>query len=86
MMTEDQYIYEEFCEENDIVHNENNAFWNIKFAKYRAEKKGQTLSIQNLRLSFDELKNELIRYNAKSEYKQAAIIMLRKIFENNNEA
>ena len=43
-------------------------------------------SIPDVRLSFDELRNELIRYNAKSEYKQAAMIMLRKIFENNNEA
>ncbi len=85
-MTEDQHIYEDFCEESELIHDENNSLWAIKFAKYRAEKKGQTLPIQNVRLSFDELRNELIRYNAKSEYIQAAIIMIRKIFENNNEA
>ena len=36
-----------------------------------------------VRLSFDELKDKILKNKAKSEYKQASIIILRNIFEEN---
>lgn len=40
-------------------------------------------SIPVVVLSFDELKDKIIKHKAKSEYKQASIIILRNIFEEN---
>jgi hypothetical protein len=33
------------------------------------------------KLSFEELKESILKSNAKSEYKQASIIIIRKIFK-----
>jgi hypothetical protein len=38
-------------------------------------------SLPCVRLSFDELSDAIIKYKAKSEYQQASIVILRKIFE-----
>jgi len=35
----------------------------------------------DVRLSFIDLKDEILKYKAKSEYKQAAIVILRNIFK-----
>ncbi|MDH4127265.1 MAG: hypothetical protein OEV44_00815 [Spirochaetota bacterium] len=35
---------------------------------------------QKGRLSFEELKEKLLKYNCKSEYQQTAIVILRDIF------
>jgi hypothetical protein len=35
----------------------------------------------NVRLSFADLKDEILKYKAKSEYQQASIIILRNIFK-----
>lgn len=46
---------------------------------------GETkLELENIgvvRLSFDELKDKVLKHKAKSEYKQASIVILRNIFE-----
>ena len=34
-------------------------------------------------MTFQELQKGILKYNAKSEYKQIAIVMLRTIFEKN---
>jgi len=36
---------------------------------------------QQKKLSFDELEKEILNYNAKSEYKQVTIHIVRQIFE-----
>jgi hypothetical protein len=47
------------------------------------EHKTKVLNIANVRLSFDELKDKILKHKAKSEYKQASIVILRNIFEEN---
>lgn len=37
-------------------------------------------NIPNVKLSFLELKDKILKFKAKSEYKQASIIMLKNIF------
>ena len=43
----------------------------------------ELLDLFSVRLSFDELKDEILKHKVKSEYKQASIIILRNIFEEN---
>ena len=47
-MTKDEHIYEQFCEDNVLQHNENNSLWAIRFAKYYIKKQGQSLPIDNV--------------------------------------
>ena len=37
--------------------------------------------LPDVRLSFVDLKDEILKYKAKSEYQQASIVILRKIFK-----
>lgn len=39
------------------------------------------IAIGSVRLSFAELKDEILKYKAKSEYQQASIVILRDIFK-----
>ena len=48
-----------------------------------AQQQVTKLNIDDVRLSFDELKDKILKHKAKSEYKQASIIILRNIFEEN---
>ena len=41
----------------------------------------KVVKLTDVRLSFVELKDEILKYKAKSEYKQAAIVILRNIFK-----
>jgi hypothetical protein len=38
-------------------------------------------SLKDFKLSFEQLKEQLLKYNCKSEYSQAAIVILRNIFK-----
>lgn len=37
--------------------------------------------MENLKLSFEELKKRILESSAKSDYQQASIVILRSIFE-----
>ena len=49
------------------------------------ETESKTLPRKDICLSFEELKDEIKKYNAKNEYQQVAIVMLRTIFEAHKE-
>jgi hypothetical protein len=38
-----------------------------------------------MKLSFDYLKDEILKFDAKSEYRQASVVILRKIFKDAGE-
>lgn len=61
----------------------NEMFNQMKQKVDKAESELNKLNIGSVRLSFDELKDKILKHKAKSEYKQASIVILRNIFEEN---
>ena len=59
----------------------NEMFNQMKQKVDEAESELNKLNIGVVRLSFDELKDKVLKHKAKSEYKQASIVILRNIFE-----
>lgn len=51
------------------------------FAKVLEIERNKALHVADVRLSFDELTKKILKYHAKSEYQQTAIVMLREIFK-----
>lgn len=63
-------------------YSEDDDLWNDDYVLWL---ESQVISLSNKeededRLSFEELREAILNYKAKSEYKQASIVMLRGIF------
>ncbi|MBE9489003.1 MAG: hypothetical protein IMY67_01795 [Bacteroidetes bacterium] len=90
MNIEEQKQAEQFYIESDIngIHTQRTNMVEVNYldlAKLMhsyAEKKVKEIDCKpHVKISFDELKHKILKFNAKSEYQQAAIVILRLIYE-----
>lgn len=85
-MKTDEEIYKEWSGVEPVynscksIHDSIEA---IEFAKYYFNEMTKALSQDAVMLTFADLKDGILKHKAKSEYKQASIIIVRDVFKAN---